>query len=171
MQPQHGLCLFIKISCHGQCVHEQFGCVGGKESDLSGPLHTQNHANTHVSRPLPTTASNRCQVSTILCTVPQPRHHTATHPHTSVLNQPTTTDQTTHLYVKQGVEGHILPKGVLDHGSQLFLVLQLDGPPLPLEGGILSIRPQLGQLIGVGDPAVGWVFSVFQTRGGGWVSV
>lgn len=62
-------------------------------------------------------------------------------------------DYTTHLDVEECVERHVVPECLLDVCCQLLLVLQLDCPPLLLEGSVLSIRLQLGQLVGVSDPA------------------
>jgi hypothetical protein len=72
---------------------------------------------------------------------------------------PAEKNYTTHLDVEECVERHVVPESLLDVCCQLLLVLQLDCPPLLLEGSVLSIRLQLGQLVGVSDPAA--------VRGGG----
>ena len=42
----------------------------------------------------------------------------------------------------------------LDEVSQALLVLQLDGPPLLLEGFVISMLPEAGQLVRLGNPLV-----------------
>ncbi len=42
----------------------------------------------------------------------------------------------------------------LDEVSQALLVLQLDGPPLLLEGLVIGVLPQAGQLVGFGNPPI-----------------
>ena len=42
----------------------------------------------------------------------------------------------------------------LDQVRKALLVLQLDGPPLLLEGLVISVLPEAGQLISLGDPLV-----------------
>lgn len=81
-------------------------------------------------------------------------------------NTPPTHTVAPHLDVKECVEWHIVPECLLDVCCQLLLVLQLDCAPLLLEGLVLSIWLQLGQLIGVSDPAVECVVCVCVGGGG-----